>query len=127
MRLSVYLLIFLILFNGWAGLLQTYDIDDHLGISAETGDPAALENATSTAQDASDLDSGGLFDSLIGIVQSGFNAFTGILVGIQPGAQMLANIVPPGPAESLVEWGFSIVPIIIGIDVLAYARGQGGF
>lgn len=121
MRISIILLIFLVLFNGWAGLLQTYDVDDHLGISAETGDAEALEEAEASA---SEIQTGGAIGgTLLGYYNNLLNTVKGITTGIQPGAQMLVNIVPAGPGEDLVVWAFSITPFIIAADILAYARG----
>lgn len=122
MRISVVILIFLILFNGWAGLLQQYDVDDHLGIGAETGDPEALNNAT---KEAESIQTGG--DAVGGTLLGFYNALSktveGMFRGIEPGVAMLLNIVPPGVAEDFITWLFTIIHIIMAIDMLAYLRG----
>lgn len=122
MRISIILVIFLILFNGWAGLLQTYDIDNHLGISAETGDPEELDQAVNNSRDIQRGNAIG--GTLLGLWNAVTNSFKSILVATNPGLQMLVNVVPPGPAEDLVVWGYSIVPIIIGIDIISILRGM---
>lgn len=121
MRISVVLVIFLILFNGWGALLQDYGVDEHLGISAETGDPEELEDAKDSARG---IQTGGAIGgTLLGYYNSLLNTLEGILKGIQPGVQMLLNVMPPGAASDLVVWAFSVMPIIIAADTLAYARG----
>lgn len=121
MRISVILLVFLILLNGWGGLLQTYDIDDHLGISAETGSPEELEQASRNAQDIQTGESIG--GTLLGFYNGLLNTVEGMFLGLQPGVQILVNIAPAGAAEDLVIWIFSALPIVIAADILAYARG----
>lgn len=121
MRLSFILLIFLLLFNGWAELLQRLGIDDHLGISAETGDPAELQQAQAAARSIQTGET--IQGTLLGFYNALLNTVQGIVTGLQPGVQMLVNILPPGAAEDFVVWAFAILPIIIAGDVLAYARG----
>lgn len=122
MRISVALIVFLILFNGWAGLMMDYGIDDHLGFNAETGDASELENARENA--SKELQTGEpLGQTLIGFYNGLLNTLKNVLVGWQPGVQLLVNVLPAGIAQDLVVWAFSIVDIIILVDVAAYARG----
>jgi hypothetical protein len=121
MRLSVILLVFLLLLNGWAGLLQQYDIDDHLGINAETGDPEELQDAKDAAGSVQTGDAIG--GTLLGYYNALLSTVGGMFLGIQPGVQILVNIAPPGVAEDFITWMGVIVPIVIVVDVLAYARG----
>lgn len=121
MRVSVALLIFLVLFNGWAGLLQKYDIDDHIGITAETGDPEELQQAEDAASNFRTGNSVG--DTLLGMYNALGSTVESMFVGIQPGGRMLLNIVPSGPAQDVVMWGYSIVEILMAVDLLAYWRG----
>lgn len=121
MRVSIYLLIFLILFNGWAGLLQQYDIDDQLGINAETGDPQELDEAKSAADNIQTGQSIG--GTLLGYYNALLNTVEGMVTGLQPGVQMLVNISPPGPAEDVIVWAGTIIPIIVATDLIAVARG----
>jgi len=121
MRTSVALLIFFILLNGWAGLLQQYDLNEHVGITAETGDPGELEDAqnASSTFDTGDQVGGtllGMYNSLTNVVEKMF-------VGLQPGGRMLLNLAPPGVVEDFIMWLFSVVQILMGIDLLAYQRG----
>ena len=121
MRISIILLIFLLLFNGWGALLQEYHIDDHLGINAETGNPQELQQAK---QSAAEIQTGNsIGGTLLGYYNALLNTVEGMVVGLQPGVQMLVNIAPPGIAEDLIIWMGGIIPIIIAVDVLAYARG----
>jgi hypothetical protein len=121
MRLSFILLIFLLLFNGWAELLQQLGVDEHLGISAETGNPEELQQAQSAARSIQTGET--IQGTLLGFYNALLNTVQGIVTGLQPGVQMLVNILPPGAAEDLVVWAFAVLPIIIAGDVLAYARG----
>lgn len=121
MRLSIALLIFLILFNGWAGLIQTYGIDHHIGINAGTGDPQELDRAVESAQEFRTGSSVG--GTLLGMYNALGSTVESMLVAFQPGAQMFINIVPDGIAEDIVLWFFSIGEILMAIDLLAYWRG----
>lgn len=123
MRLSIILLIFLVLFNAWGGLLQAYDIDDQLGINAETGDTEALDSATESAGSVTTGEPTG--QTLLGYYNNLINTLRGLLLGLQPGVQLLVNAVPSGIAESIILWAFGALPIIIVVDVLYFARGGG--
>lgn len=121
MRTSVALLIFLLLLNGWAGVLQQYEIDQHIGITAETGDPDELQEARNTS---SKFNTGGeVGGTLLGLRNALGNTVQNLFVGLQPGGRMLVNLAPPGIAEDLIMWLYGIVQILMGIDLLAYWRG----
>jgi len=123
MRLSVILFIFLLLFNGWGGLMQQYDIDDQLGINAETGSAEELDRAT---RDAGNISTGEpTSGTLLGYYNTLLGTLTDIVTGIQPGVQLLVNIIPDGIGEDIIVWAFSILPILIAIDLLYFARGGG--
>lgn len=116
------LLIFFVLLNAWGGILQQYHIDDHLGINAETGSPQKLNDAQQAA--SSSLQTGGpLGGTLIVMIIAGAHRLESLFMGLQPGVQMLSNVVPPGPATSLVEVAGTIIPIIAVLDLLDYMRG----
>lgn len=121
MRISVALLIFLVLFNGWAGLLQEYGVDEHIGITAETGDPDELNRAVEAGSEFNTGSNVG--GTLLGMYNALGSTVEQMFVGIQPGAQMLINIVPGGPGEDIVMWLYGIVEILMAIDLLAYWRG----
>lgn len=121
MRISIILIIFLVLFNGWAGLMQEYNVDDHVGITAETGNPDELDQAADKAQD---IQTGGAVGgTLLGFYNSLLGTVEDIMTGIQPGVQMLVNVAPPGAAEDFIIWISAAIPFIIAVDILAYARG----
>lgn len=121
MRVSIMLLIFLVLFNGWGGLMQEFHIDDQLGINAETGEAEELSQATSSAQS---IQTGKPSDgTLLGFYNSLLSTVEGMVTGLQPGVQLLVNVLPAGFPEQFVIWAAAILPIIIAVDILAYARG----
>lgn len=121
MRISIILFIFLLLFNGWGAVLQDAGIDDHLGINAETGDAKELDESVESARE---IQTGGsIGGTLLGYYNSLLSTVRGITTGLQPGVQLLVNVVPPGIAEDVIVWVGSTIPIIIAVDVLAYARG----
>lgn len=121
MRISIKIIIFLVLFNAWGGLIQTYDLDDHLGINAETGNPEELQNAVESSET---VDTGSAIgDTLIGMYKSLTRTVKDMVLAVQPGAEMLVNVVPHGPAEDFVFWMFTATPIICAADTLAYMRG----
>jgi hypothetical protein len=121
MRISIYLLIFLILFNGWGALLQEYHIDDQLGISAETGDPGELDQAQESAKEVQTGNAIG--GTLLGYYNALLSTVEGMVTGLQPGVQMLVNVVPAGIGQDFIVWAGAIIPIITAADLLAYARG----
>lgn len=123
MRLSIIFLIFLLLFNAWGGLLQTYDIDDQLGINAETGDAQALDEAKASAGSVTTGKTTG--QTLLGYYNNLLNTLKNLILGLQPGVQLLVNVIPPGIGEDIVIWAFGILPIIGVVDVLYFARGGG--
>lgn len=121
MRISIMLLIFLVLFNGWGALMQDYGIDDELGINAETGDASELAEATQSAESIQTGQPTG--STLLGFYNSLLGTVEGMVTGLQPGVQLLVNVIPPGIGEDIVIWAAAILPIIIAVDILAYARG----
>lgn len=121
MRISVKIVIFLILFNGWAGVLQTYHVDDHLGITAETGNPEKLDEAVESSQTINTGNAIG--GTLLAMYNSITDTVETIVRATQPGADMLIMILPPGPAEAFIKWIFTIAPLLAGLDILAYLRG----
>lgn len=121
MRISILLIIFLLLFNGWGALLQDYGIDEQLGINAETGDADALEQAETNAGNVSTGEAVG--QTLLGFYNNLLQSLKGILTAWEPGLQLLVNVVPAGIGEDIVIWAFSIMKIVIFVDFLAYARG----
>ena len=121
MRISFILLIFLILFNGWGSIMMEYGIDEQIGISAETGNAEELGEAQTAARDIQTGEAIG--GTLLGYYNALLNTVQGIVTGLQPGVQMLVNIAPSGVTRDLIVWGFSVLSIIIALDVLAYARG----
>lgn len=123
MRLSIILVIFFLLFNGWGGLMMEYDIDDHLGINAETGDAEELEQAREGARNVSTGEPTG--QTLIGYYGQQLGSLTDMLAGLQPGVQLLVNTIPSGIGEDIVIWAFTILPILAAIDALYFARGGG--
>jgi len=122
MRISVILLIFFVLLNGWGALLQHYHMDDYLGINAETGNPQELTQAVSTAK--GNIKTGQTFgQTLLGFYNNLMNTVEGLVAGLGPGVQMLVNLAPRGIVEDIVVWVFAFLPIVIAVDILAYARG----
>lgn len=121
MRISIILLIFLILFNSWGALLQEYHIDDQLGINAETGDAEELQTAK---ESAGSIQTGQpLGGTLLGFYNSLLSTVEGMVTGLQPGVQLLVNVAPAGIVEDIIIWAGGTLPIIIAVDLLAYARG----
>lgn len=121
MRVSVALLIFFILLNGWAGILQQFGIDEHVGITAATGDPEELDHAINSSEQFRTGSSVG--GTLLGMYNALGSTVEAIFIGLQPGGQMLVNIVPDGVGEQIVLWLYSIVEILMAIDLMAYWRG----
>lgn len=121
MRISFVLVIFLLLFNSWGAVMQEYGIDDHLGINAETGN---AEELTNSAESARELQTGNAIGgTMLGYYNSLLLGVRGIVTGLQPGVQLLVNVVPPGIAEDIIIWISGILPFILAADILAYARG----
>jgi hypothetical protein len=120
MRLSIKIVVFLVLFNAWGGMMVEFGIDDHLGINAETGNSEAITEAANVSQPESGGVVGG---TLLGVYNAVKNTIQTIVLGMQPGAKLLLNILPPGPAEEFVMWMYSIGNIIVAVDIAAYLRG----
>lgn len=123
MRLSLMLLIFLVLFNAFGAVLQDYGVDDDLGINAGTGEAEELTNATSDAESVTTGETTG--QTLLGYYNNLLNTLKQMLLGLQPGVQLLVNVVPSGIAEALIIWVANILPILIAVDILYFARGGG--
>lgn len=122
MRLSVKLLVFFIVFNAWAGILQDFDVDDQLGFSAELGDTSELEAVED--ETASDVQTGSpVTGTIFGVIIASATKLAAIIGAVAPGVQMLVNVVPSGPPTAIVGMLSALVPVIITVDILNFLRG----
>lgn len=118
MRVSVHIVLFLVFFNAGAVMLQDTGVADDMGINPDEGNDERLEQASDAAREP-DPGSGigstlfGMYNSLAGTVETVFNT-------IFPGAAMLkANGFP----NFWIDFLFAAMPIIVGLDTVAFFRG----
>lgn len=118
MRVSVYIVMFLLFFNAGAAMLETTGVAESMGIAPSEGNDAQLEKAK---QEARSPDPGsGLGGTLFGLYNSIAGTLETVLNTIFPGAEMLkANNFP----DFVVNWAFAGMPIIVGLDIAGYFRG----
>jgi len=120
MRISVYFVMFLLFFNAGGAMLESTGAADTMGIDVAEGNDKELQQAKDAAGNP-DPGNGlggtlfGLYNSLAGLLETIFDT-------IMPGAAMLkANGFP----DFLVNFLFTGMSVIIGLDVISYFRGYG--
>lgn len=118
MRVSVYLVLFLLFFNAGAVMLESTGIADTMGIQPAEGNSQELEEAKQAAE-SPDPGNGiggtlfGLYNSLAGLLETIFDT-------IFPGAAMLkANGFP----DFFINFCFSGASIVVALDIAGYFRG----
>jgi len=118
MRVSVYIVLFLLFFNAGAVMLESTGIADTMGIQPAEGNSDELEDAKRAAE-SPDPGNGlggtlfGLYNSLAGLLETIFDT-------IFPGAAMLkANGFP----DFFITFLFSGASIVVALDIASYFRG----
>lgn len=118
MRVSVWIVLFLLFFNAGAGMLINQGVADDMGIDPATGNDERLEQAN---ESASNINPGsgtggtlfGLYNALAQTLETIFNA-------VMPGAAMLKAA---GFPNFFVDFLFTAAFIIVGLDTIAFFRG----
>lgn len=118
MRVSVYIVLFLVFFNAGAGMLISTGVAGEMGIDPATGNDAAIEEAqTESEQVNPGTGTGGtlfgLYNALGQTVEVIFNT-------IMPGAAMLKAA---GLPAFFVDFLFTGASIIVALDTIAFFRG----
>jgi hypothetical protein len=119
MRVSVMLLLFFVGFNAGAQiLLIDTGISEELRLNPELGDTSELDQVS---DDAREVNPGsGIGSTLFSLWNSLANGLSGLLSAILPGARLLKNA---GFPSFWVDFAFTSVPIIIGLDTISFLRG----
>lgn len=122
MRVSVYIVLFLLFFNGGAELLIDTGVAGDMGIDPATGNDEKLEKAS---EDARNVDPGtGTGGTLFGMYNALASTVGTIFDTIFPGAAMLKAAVPGGSAfNAFINFLFTGASIIVGLDTVAFFRG----
>jgi hypothetical protein len=118
MKVSVYLLVFFISMNAFAGALYALDVDDHLGTSPDPGGSDELQQAIADAQDIQGGGGGG--ETLFSAYNSLATGIEQVLWTVLPAARLLGNTPIPNP---IVDWLFASVPVIVALDYAGFFRG----
>jgi hypothetical protein len=118
MKTSVYLLIFFISINAFAGALYGLGVDEHLGVSPDPGGSAELEQAVSDAQEIQAGGGGG--ETLFSAYNSLASGIEQVLWTVLPAARLLGNTPIPNP---IVDWLFASVPVVVALDYAGFFRG----
>lgn len=118
MRVSVYIVMFILFTNAGAAALQSTDAADTIGVDPAEGSDEQI-NAAKDAARSPDPGNGvggtlfGLYNSIAGLLETIFNL-------IFPAAAMFKSTPIP---DFAVNYAYTAMPIIVGLDVAAYFRG----
>jgi hypothetical protein len=119
MKTSVWLLVFFLSMNAFAGALYGLNVDDHMGVSPDPGGTGELAEAQADAANVQASGGGG---------QTLFSAYNSLASGVQaviftllPATRLLANA---GVPNAIVNWLTTAVPIIVGLDYAGFFRGS---
>lgn len=115
--LSVYIVLFLIFFNGGAILLDSTGADDYLGIDPDTGDTSEIDEGETAA---GEFETGtGQGQTLLGTYNRLSSVLNEIVNGVQPGKEMLETAGFPAAITGFLWSGMTI---IIGWDIAQFLR-----
>lgn len=119
-RASIWIVIFLVSFNGGAVFLDAVGVDDYLGISSDVGDVDEIDQATEQSQFETGTGRGatlfGTYNRLAGVLNNVLNA-------LMPGAEMLKNAWPDPTFHLAVNFVFGVLVMIPPIDLAMFLRG----
>lgn len=116
-KISMWIVLFLLFFNGGAVMLQASGAADYLGVTPATGGGERLDDVSDELNSYETGNGGGstlfgLYNTLSQPLEAAFNA-------IFPGAQMLKNVGVPGYLVTFLFTGLAVVP---GYDLLVFLR-----
>jgi len=117
-RISFWIVIFLLCFNGGAALMDASGASDYLGVEPSTGNPEQLEEAQENSQNFDPGEGSG--DTLFGVANSLTSPLETIFNTIFPGGKMLINV---GVPSYLVTFALTALSIIPGYDLMQFLRG----
>lgn len=124
MRLSIYLVLFMIFFNAGAGVIQLAGVTGTHGLDAVEQDVDEL-NAAQDAGEKSTSPGGSVGGTLIGLISSAGKTLSTIVNAVFPGADLLKSATPPGIVNNIIDYLFTGAAIVVGVDLLRYFRGGG--
>lgn len=117
-KLSVYIVLFLLFFNGAAVLLNASGTADYLGVEPDTGDTNKLDAAREESKSFGV--SRGIGDTLFGLWITLSTVIETIVGAVFPGANMLMNA---GVPSYIVSYGMAGLAVVPGIDLVKFLRG----
>lgn len=116
-KISIWIVLFLLFFNGGAVMLEESAAADYLGVNPAVGDNEQLDKAKQEAQKYGTGTGGG--QTLFGLWNSLSNVLQTVVDSIFPAATMMRNVGVPNYIVTYFFTGISIVP---GIDVIMFLR-----
>lgn len=116
-KISVWIVIFFLFFNGAHVALDTSGTYGYLGVSTNPGDASDLKDGKNDVQN---FQTGkGLGDTLFGLYNLLASPLESIVNAIFPAAKMLKNV---GVPFWLVNFGLAGMAIVPGIDLINFLR-----
>lgn len=118
-RVSVYLILFLVFFNGGAIMLDVTGVADYLGVSVDLGDTSEIDTATNQTS----LQTGtGTGSTLFGTYNRVASFLDTVFTPITAGPEMLKNAWGNPLWADLVDYLFTGIGMIIAIDIALFLR-----
>jgi hypothetical protein len=121
MRISVYIVLFLVAFNAAPGLLDATGISQTHGLDQEAGAASDQINEANERLDDPQTSGGGL-QTLFGLYATLTRIWDTVVNIIFPGAVMVKNA---GVPDALVNFVMSVVTIVAGLDIIDFFRSGG--
>lgn len=121
MRVSVYIVMFLVFFNGGALMLQSTGAADWMGIDPAEGNDEQIKNATEAAKNPNP--GRGIGETLFGMYNSLAGTLETVFNTVMPGAAMLKAVIHSDAGDAFINYIFTAAPIIVGLDTIAFFRG----
>lgn len=116
-KISVWIALFLVSFNGGHVMLDVSGTYDYLGVQPDLGNTDQIDRAKQSVEEVNTGGGGG--DTLFGLYNTIAGPIETIFDTIMPGAKMLKNV---GVPDYLVNFTFGTLALIPGIDFILFMR-----
>jgi hypothetical protein len=125
MRISIWIVLFLVFLNAWGGLLQTTGVAETHGFAVEFGNTDKLDQAKDEAGQVSG-DTGSAVDgTFLGLVTMATSTLSILFDALFIGPTMLKNVMPGETAKLIIDFLTAGLVIIAGVDILGYWQPGG--
>lgn len=125
MRISIWIVLFLVFLNAWGGLLQTTGVAETHGFAVEFGNTDQLDEAKNEAGGVTGETGSSVGGTILGLITTATSVLGVLFDALFIGPTMLKNVMPGQTAKLVVDFLTAGLVIIAGVDILGYWQPGG--